>query len=244
MSRIMDLVVPWKLTGISTCRFLRSHPSFDIISAYARLGHKYQIEDLVEQSLEYLKEWYTNDFDIWDSHSNNIPPGFASHHAIGVVNIARLTGCDIILPTALSTCCFDLSGDEIVQGYLRQDGSRELLSTKDLARCFTARLRLAQASVSAVLSAFTPCQALLKCPTHSTCKKGVSALLHDPRFDFIEDTDPFNLVYYVVPSGDSPCKACIDHLRGRLLEEQRKIWMNLPELVGVEVAGWEAEEAT
>ncbi|RPD53658.1 hypothetical protein L226DRAFT_532808 [Lentinus tigrinus ALCF2SS1-7] len=51
------------------------YPTYDMISAYARLGHKYQIDHLLGQALQYLQDHFTDDFGRW----------FTSTHETGFV---------------------------------------------------------------------------------------------------------------------------------------------------------------
>ncbi|KAI0683670.1 hypothetical protein C8T65DRAFT_749390 [Cerioporus squamosus] len=109
-------------------------PSFDAISASIRLGHKYQMTELHDQSLAYLKYHFTDDFDVWEHHPEWCPSGWRSEEAIGVVNLARLIGEPYLLPTALL----------------------ENLSIRDLTLCVRARISLRQAAVLALFRTLEP----------------------------------------------------------------------------------------
>ncbi|KAI0753671.1 hypothetical protein C8Q74DRAFT_1373636 [Fomes fomentarius] len=145
-------------------------PTFDMISALARLGHKYQIDHLVQQVLDYLKEHFTTDLDTPCAHTRYVPENFDPIHTIGVVNIARLTDCTSILPTALTACC-SLSVEQLFEGFTHKDGgsgrredrrvlvggfvcadgTREKLSEADLARCITGKIALLEELNAAVI---------------------------------------------------------------------------------------------
>ncbi|RPD53663.1 hypothetical protein L227DRAFT_384391 [Lentinus tigrinus ALCF2SS1-6] len=95
---------------------LDAHPpstTYETIAAYLRLGHKYQVDTLFDQSLSYLKRYFTTDFDIWQQwlkhNQYQVPVEWGGHEsklfAIGVVNLARLAQCDALLPSALAVCC-------------------------------------------------------------------------------------------------------------------------------------------
>ncbi|KAI0683673.1 hypothetical protein C8T65DRAFT_749392 [Cerioporus squamosus] len=98
-------------------------PTLFSVSACSRLGHKYQMSDLYEQSVQYLKDFYTNDFARWDAHTIYSPPGSCLQGAI-------------------------------VNGFDREDGSKETLTMSDLALCFRAKDRIAEAVIGARLRTF------------------------------------------------------------------------------------------
>lgn len=158
------------LNGISLRRHLGRllEPSFATVSACVRLAQKYELSNLRDASLKYLKIYHPRDFSSWSSRGAWSAPRFEKLHVIGVVNLARLTGEDTILPTALLACIVSLNGEQLFGGFLREDGSKEMLSTADLALCFEAQARLSAAKASIhfrVLSQPAP----PLCYTRSTC---------------------------------------------------------------------------
>ena len=125
------------------------HPTYETISAYARLGHKYQMDSLVQQASDYLRKHFPTTVDAWHSSPSYWPKGFQHEHAIGVVNLARLTGEHSLLPTALLACM--RLGSAVLHGFPREDGSREILAPADFACCIDARPRVVEAHATAVL---------------------------------------------------------------------------------------------
>ncbi|TFK84831.1 hypothetical protein K466DRAFT_601694 [Polyporus arcularius HHB13444] len=123
--------------------FIPPQRPFNAVSACIRLGHKYQVDRLVEEGLKYLRTLYPDDFSTLEKRRDEEVPDAA--YAISVVNIARLTGADYLLPVALAQCC-QLRSD-IVKGFRREDGTCEYLSTVDLGRCFQAKELLIEARV-------------------------------------------------------------------------------------------------
>lgn len=221
------------------------HPTFHTISAYARLGHKYQIEHLVTQTVGFLKGYHTHSFDKWEMNVNYEPAEWARIYAIGVVNMARLLGCHSVLPSALAVCCM-LDPDELLDGFQREDGSLETLEKSDLVRCLRGKEILPMESVSALLRAFT-----CDLPKPQPCKR-------QPCSPWLDALDTARSQYPTVFGGASVidewgncleealavvgdkrlCKSCLAVLTARLRDEQKKIWNRLPELLDVEVAGW------
>ena len=64
------------------------------------------MKELYEQSLQYLKSLYPAHFEDWKRITSWTPTKFEPEHAIGVVNLARLTGELSLLPTALLSLSF------------------------------------------------------------------------------------------------------------------------------------------
>lgn len=153
-------------------------PVFHIISAYIRLGHKYHIEHLLKESLDFLLHHFTDNFDTWLAHADYVPKSFLRIHAIGVVNLARLVDCDVILPTALMVCGM-LPAQDLVRGFDREDGTREKLSEGDLVRCLEGRTRLMQERTRTIITLFTACEVDFANDHCSECTGWMHSILMD-----------------------------------------------------------------
>ncbi|RPD58517.1 hypothetical protein L226DRAFT_489969 [Lentinus tigrinus ALCF2SS1-7] len=216
-------------------------PTFDMVSAYARLGHKYQIDDLLDQSLRWLKTQFTTNFNTWIKQGL-YPFHDEAEYAIGVVNIARLTQCHTILPTAMMICC-SLPGETLVRGFERPDGSLEKLGEDDLILCIAKKTALTGATVTSLLSAFDPDDDGFHAVGDSDCIQGLLRLLHQYRRDpgLIVGNSPFPSVDYYFDDYDhmAVCEDCAHHLHSRLREEQEMLWCRLPEIFGLgRIEGW------
>ncbi|KAL1938152.1 hypothetical protein VTO73DRAFT_11981 [Trametes versicolor] len=141
--------------------------SYEELSAAIRLGHKYQMAKLLDHAIAYLKKYYVCDFDTWASYPDYTPAGFGfTAHAIGVVNLARLTEETTLLPTALLACC--ALNEDVVEGFIREDDTREQLTPDDLKRCLAAKDRLIKAAIKIAFCIFRPavadrCQSRVSC---------------------------------------------------------------------------------
>ncbi|RPD54023.1 hypothetical protein L227DRAFT_556949 [Lentinus tigrinus ALCF2SS1-6] len=228
--------------------------SFDQIFAITRLAHKYGVEDLQKQALYILQEYhFTNDFDRFDD-----PSRFAVDHvvqvrniqAIGVVNLARLTDTPTMLPIALYRCCG--LGGKLLDGWRREDGEVEHLSTDDIKRCLDAREKLAQEAFTLIDHVFSLSRAE-KCRSHYSCilkrytilrravrsKSVGSWAVLDSWKDFIQTEVEKSKV-----SEEDPglCPACAKELVKRDLEERRTLWNRLPDIFGIVVQGWATQD--
>lgn len=211
--------------------FTPDNPSFDAISATIRLGHKYQITHLVDHSISYLRRYYTDDFDTWNRNETFNPPGFETYHAIGVVNLARLTGELAMLPAALVACCKLYAN--IVDGLDREDGTHEQLSSDDLGRCFVAKGVLVQdAFENALLVVRPPVSAT--CTSTSQCRKRLYHLLNvvAETTDVIAKKGPLRSFVKTIwgPKDKDTvlCAHCWAMLNERDLNQRLSLWNNLP----------------
>ncbi len=222
-----------------------------MVSAIIRLGHKYQMQAMVAQGIQYLKRWFTDDFLIWSEGALYEPDcSIKKEHAIAVVNLARLVDEPSLLPTALLTCC--ALDEDIARGYTREDGTRETLSAADLGRCFAARTHLAARTLTLALQIFAPrvpVQDSDVCTTRPACARVLQEMLlgvrdHADRFShpdvFTSWLEPYDseeggagarLLYRL-------CASCRKMVRRRDLRERLEVWLELPRIMGVRVDGW------
>ncbi|RPD69734.1 hypothetical protein L226DRAFT_442891, partial [Lentinus tigrinus ALCF2SS1-7] len=109
---------------------------FDVLGSLVRMGHKYQVDTILEEALRPLETIFTKDFEAWNQHEGKSTAlvSLRPEHAIEAVNLAQLTGQTAMLPSAFYMCGL-LQVDTIVNGVTRADGTLERLSTHDLKRC-------------------------------------------------------------------------------------------------------------
>lgn len=143
----------------------RLDPPYAELAAQIRLGHKYEVDAMVQRNLEYLKQYYVDEYFTWlNAPTPELPPrGFEEKYAIGVVNLARLTGTDSILSTALLHCSV-LSASLITEGFEREDGSREVLSMEDIGRCLCGKQEHVKATIWSLHKVFSR-------GTHADCSR-------------------------------------------------------------------------
>ncbi|KAH9925684.1 uncharacterized protein BXZ73DRAFT_49920, partial [Epithele typhae] len=189
------------------------HRNFNAVSAYVRLGHKYQMSGFYDPAMEYLETWYNPRFAHWKAVNCiflNVPRGWDETCAIGVVNIARLTGKASILPYALLSCC--QIGSELLKGLRYDDGERETLSMEDLVICLAAGRRLVHRGAEVLLSLIydqpdEPCQRGQAETEGDPCIRGLRSLLSD-RIDDASFGDQDAPSPFVLLCLDSFCDVC------------------------------------
>ncbi|KAI0742523.1 hypothetical protein C8Q80DRAFT_1328903 [Daedaleopsis nitida] len=224
---------------------IKYEPTFDEVSAYIRLGHKYQCEQMVSRAVAYLRQYYVSDFNRWFAVTSLDPPAFRAVHRIGVVNLARLAGADDLLPVALMCCC--ILGPEIGDGFAREDGTHEALARADLARCFVGRARLLEAAFVAAHRTFRPPVAD-GCTQAERCTRALQQLLeglvdHTGMMKDLRDLriDSSKSAYIIETDEERAlCRRCVAMVgkNGRGAEHHRDIFCRLPEMMGVVVKDW------
>ena len=207
--------------------------AFEALSACIRLGHKYKVDYLLEQALEYLEHYFPQDFDKWtEERVFEGPPTWSPWHAIGVVGIARRMGWSTILNTALMVCC-TLPVRTLVNGFVTSDGILEKLDNEDLIRCMSGKVALMAEFTGAVLRTLVP-HNVPGCSTEGACQLGVHDMLHGLHAepDYVANEEPFCKASTILQAcqayADPPCLTCYSDLEKRITDEQRAIWRKLP----------------
>ncbi|KAI0742431.1 hypothetical protein C8Q80DRAFT_1108844 [Daedaleopsis nitida] len=234
LRHMLRIYTPQGLGG--TAVYDTKKPGFAEISACIRLGKKYQLAHLYDQSLRFLKGHYTDDFNTWGNLTRWALEGWADAEAIGVVNLARTVGELSLLPTAPLACAALRKG--IARGFTRADGRQETLSPADLDTCFHAKTEVRKASLATLLRtlAYNP-----KCKEASACRLALRSVvkgLHD-HVDRIIGDDPFcSHRGFLDDKPIGVCKMCDDALDALNRDGRLKMWNRLPELLGIEVPCW------
>ena len=216
-----------------------TEPSFHQISAYIRLGRKYELNDLVEQSVQFLKRHYTDNHDTWVKHGAYWDPShWRGYEPIGVVNIARFINEPSLLPTTLLSCVY--MGEAIVQGFGREVGTLETLALDDLGRCFRASRTIRQAILISLLHTFLA-KVSPACKTEKSCRIALRGALRGVggRMEYLMVSCPFRVSLDDFLDGKVGTYAeCTAMVKERIRKERAELWARLPEFLGVEVPGW------
>lgn len=222
--------------------FSTQKPSFDMVSAVIRIGHKYQMQDIVTRAVGYLKTYFPARLEAMPTGATVSRP-FLTYHAIGVVNLARLVDEPSILPLALLGCCA-LSGADVIKGFRREDGTREQLALDDIGRCIDGCAALISQLLMLSSNIFS-LDVSGQCEDPRECREMLAKMLagvgaSDTVGDFADLDSVFDSWLYPYENSFLPvcCKPCQDMLRRRDLAERRKLWKKLPVIMGVEVDNW------
>ncbi len=209
-----------------------------MISAAVRLGHKYQMSDILDNALAFLKTYHSTDFAEWSATDDYGPPGFASSrtYAIGVVNLARLTNDVGLLLMALLVCCTIADEADLVYGFEREDGSREQLTRDDLGLCFRAKVRLIAESTTILLRVCRP-EVAGGCMSTEACERGFLPIYDELEYAAEPLADPDVSVRapaltYALDEGDL-CGDCREMVTEREECERKAAWKKLPGIFGL-----------
>ncbi|PIL26266.1 hypothetical protein GSI_12022 [Ganoderma sinense ZZ0214-1] len=226
-------------------------PSYQEISAAIRLGRKYKIAELYSKSMEFLQSHFPTTLPQHWTTAADIPPGWSTLDAIGIINLARLTGKLSLLPSAFVTCICDTSPNpnSIFRGNAGEgESSKEhKLSPNDLATCFRGKTALRSATIGAVFRTFSPAGVSPGCKKDApACKTALSEVLLGlgDKLDLLLDGDPFLSFGKFIGTGPrgalGVCQPCMDMVRERGRRERQSVWARLPEILGIGVPGWSA----
>ena len=222
------------------------------MSAWIRLGHKYEVDKLVENGLQHLRRFYPSSLSpdpappgIWAGPiKNDRPPDLTGSSAIAIVNLARLTGSDDLLPLALLECC--KLGADVLKGYRREDGTLESLCADDLGRCFAAKGALELSVVGAYLRAFEHAPLDGSCDGSQPCGVAFRCTRYNFRTVDCESVGVDDLLVEGRMESDitgTLCARCHRKVVRVALQGKRVLfWNTLPERFGLSVDGWGVEE--
>ncbi len=213
-----------------------------MVAACIRLGHKYQMTEMCEHAVRYLKKHFTTDVEVWTKGRGlmNLPPGWKLEQTIGVVNLARLTGECTILPTALFCCC--LLGDKLVYGaILDRDNSRETLSEDDMAACVRAIPKLMREAIITSLDVDPPLPSEARCESGKNCKHLLKIPTHHAKNNLGDVTLRALLCRHWGLSIDAQkevCAQCLEADSDRRTNRAKDMWKQLPAFFEIDVPGW------
>ena len=129
-----------------------SPPSFRMLAAICRIGHKFQAAEAVEAASERIVLFFEKACSegrsmnagwgqFWENHQRDIGIGVELSDAIEAVNLAQLLDKPTILPFAFYLCCAGNALD-LRNGVPREDGTLERLSDEDYLKCAMATPQL------------------------------------------------------------------------------------------------------
>ncbi|RPD58518.1 hypothetical protein L226DRAFT_614694 [Lentinus tigrinus ALCF2SS1-7] len=207
--------------------------AFETLSACIRLGHKYQVDYLLEQALGYLEHYFPQDFDKWNEERVfEGPPTWSPWHAIGVVGIARRMGWSTILLSALMVCC-TLPVATLVNGFVTSDGILAKLDNEDLIRCMSGKVALMAEFTGMVLRTLVPWH-VPGCTAEGACKLSIRDMLRGLQAepDYVANEEPFcrasSFLQACQEYADPLCPSCYSDLEKRIIDQQRIMWGKLP----------------
>ncbi|KAI0828892.1 hypothetical protein BC628DRAFT_1361167, partial [Trametes gibbosa] len=231
------------------------------------MGHKYDMDHILEAAMCRLRVFFTNRFGTWrayeaeracpDSPSQVLTPA----EIIEAANLFRVCGPREMALIALHLCT-KLDMPTLLHGAAHPDGRVETLAADDLERCLVGRERLEARSaefnhvmLDAKDAEYMPGYALPRCrpqcfeKLNSAWKRLRTA--HEHKYDLRRTaiSRRCELVALVRLSDDGRpagvpimCSPCVRVLLARVLAFQRELWDALPDIMDVQVPNWPPEE--
>ncbi|EMD34211.1 hypothetical protein CERSUDRAFT_97471 [Gelatoporia subvermispora B] len=221
---------------------------FAAVASTIRMAHKYQVQDALDDALTRLKTYYTTSLHEWQRVCADGSPALqrpSAAEAIVAVSLARLTDTLSILPAALYACC-QVDTGALLRGARLPDGTLVLLEPEDVARCVDARVRIVCASGR------IGAQALWLDRRAQTCRTEVcprARLYARSKILYItpgKECDIFrprgDVITEMLGEQTEVCAACREQMAQNHEREIAKCWMELPEIMALEVPDWPRSE--
>ncbi|KAI8995705.1 hypothetical protein BD414DRAFT_409771 [Trametes punicea] len=215
------------------------HPNvpFPVLSALMRLGHKYQIPDMVDDAVRYLEAYLTTDFRTWMTAVHVLSDCMVVD-IFETVNLARLTRKPAILPLALYLCCLRPI-DAISNGIKRQNGEVVRLSAEHTLRCLRARESL-MLEWCQLPSTLRRTQCASQCANKELCAPSLEVLFRCAVHTLAQTARPTVFLNRLQlgrllrhPALLSLCSLCKQSLFDMIEEQQGKTWERLLEILGL-----------
>ncbi|PIL26560.1 hypothetical protein GSI_12318 [Ganoderma sinense ZZ0214-1] len=206
--------------------------TFDQVAAAIRLSYKYNVEDVLTQAIGLLQErHFSPDYASWLERELHPTILIRGPVAVGVVNLARLTGVASLLPPAMYECV--RLGSAILDGWRRDDGVVECLSPQDLKLCLDLRDALGREAATIFLRLFDapPCT---ECSEPEICPEHLDDAREDTFsecFPFHPSLDPWDSFLKKFLESYGFCDECRNALFIRERQERHNLWGRLPDLL-------------
>ncbi|KAI0365136.1 hypothetical protein BV20DRAFT_954876 [Pilatotrama ljubarskyi] len=225
---------------------------FAQLSALIRMGHKYAIQDILEDGIARLKKYYPSDFDTWEdvlTRTSYVNSGAAN--APQVVALSRLTDTPSLLPGAFLDCCSTTTLVDTVLGEAGGDDSPcaytnmlSQLEREDVGRVIAGKAELTHARALRMFALLrsVPCEF---CHRPERCALATQRTLQEYELSELKEATRgqhlFSPLHEWFWDGAEnarlcgPCDATSMQLDNRMRIEA---WCMLPKVFDVCVEGW------
>ncbi len=236
----------WPSHGLLTANHRFMPPdqpvAFGIVAVIARLGHKYDVEWVLDEAKRRLRSIFMASYELWSEtygYSSDLVEILSDDSWIEATNIILLIGDTDMLPVAIYQCC-QLSSAPF-KGTTRVDGTVETLDLPTLQLCFDARTKVIerQSKLNAETFRAGPSKS---CRQKEECDKiirviywaRVSACPQIYLTGSLMDEEIGELITEF-EVGKRICNLCAVALRQRDRDGRRAAWRDLPSITGVTV---------
>ena len=166
--------------------------------------------------------------------------------AISVTHLARETGTPSLLPLAFLACTRFEDPTVLLNGFKREDGTRETLSPDDLAVVMHAYRSLHKRLCSSVMEVYEPAVSdQCKATNGERCENTLSSVRSEISIALVRDgmllypfVGPWRTRLMHPPHDMNICRLCVDMVTERGIVTDEENWKELPCLLGIVVPGW------
>lgn len=118
-------------------RYVQDIPPLSVVSAFMRLGRKYDIPNLYTEAANKIYRDCPVTLEGWDASARSSTIDIGDHHSswMELAIVARQEGLLSVLPFILYKCCIAYSTTEILNGISHRDATVVVLSPEDQAAC-------------------------------------------------------------------------------------------------------------
>ncbi|CCM04555.1 uncharacterized protein FIBRA_06736 [Fibroporia radiculosa] len=207
---------------------------FSLVASLLRIGHRYEIQDLLDYGKRRLQECYPNTYDEWFCAPDINP----SKSAIVALILARKIGLTTVLPALFYDCCTESDLDVILSGVRRADGTLDMLSRDDMQACLKARDRLIKENKT--VSAFLwTLKCSPRCKTKQECREKFREIL-----ELAHSVGSFSSPAILrLPMAEEPpanrlCSECVHMFKKERYAAAQHAFLNLPKYMGIDAGDW------
>jgi hypothetical protein len=207
---------------------------FRVVSAFLRLGKKYDLKQLYREAFTRLHHDFPSKLEAWDANALYDRISFQAGLEFDTINLLREVDIPLFLPSAFVFVCQDVDFDvhEILGGIRRDDSSLALLSMEDSAILLRGRQTLMDRQAESTFiwlddeaagDIFPDCAQPPKCA--AAREKIFYSLWHPlPLCIALADWD--------VRWEARLCKECIRQSKIKHHDGRQQIWKELPSIFG------------
>ncbi|OJT08535.1 hypothetical protein TRAPUB_541 [Trametes pubescens] len=223
--------------------------SFIYLSALVRMGHKYEIQDLVDEGIARLKKYYPTNPMKWENiRRRETYLETCATAAPRVIALARLTDTPILLPGALLDCCMLATLTEADMFLRNATGPIHCSELKELPSDMRARVMAGTALLTTARAART--LGVLRTVPDSCCRQpercalAVQRTLQDIDMDSLREATRVRHWYeplhaWLWEDGEGTlCRMCNAAATQADATMRMEEWINLPKTFDIEVEGW------
>jgi len=198
---------------------------FPIVSAFLRLGKKYEIKELYEDAKACLLSDFPDAWMEWHSRSKSIVSPSRKALLINVVNLAQDIGLRRVLPAAFYACLTQCSLQEIQCG-VQEEGEVTALSPRNRAICISAWQPFQSCAIR-TFSWLDPANFPKQCQSKNSCTEHRYALM-GRKFYPAPSCEP--LEYFDSSWNANVCSVCSDYAKSNHGSNRFAAWSQLPSL--------------